>query len=308
MISTKSAYGKFLVEIAATNPDVVVLDADTSHSTNTLDFATKYPERFFNMGCAEQNLLATAAGFANAGKIPFASCFSLFGTGRAWEQIRNFIVFEKYNVKMVFTHAGLSNAPDGSSHQSLEDIALMRVISGLIVGVPCDAEETHQMLGATLKIPEPVYIRLRRIEEEVLDKPYDFILGKAGIMKDGSDITLVGTGMTVPIILQAAKQLKNIGISARVLNIHTIQPIDETALIQAAQETAGIVTIENHSTIGGLGGAVTEVITSKNPCIVKRIGVSGSFGESALTVSELFNRYGLTTDHVVTEAKTILKK
>jgi transketolase len=308
MQSTKSAYGKFLVEIASKNPDVVVLDADTSHSTNTLDFANEFPDRFFNMGCAEQSLLATAAGLANAGKIPFASCFSVFGSGRAWEQIRNFIAFENYNVKMVFTHAGLSNAPDGSSHQSLEDIALMRVISGLLVGIPCDAEETRLMLSAILKIPGPAYIRLRRVEETILDKPYDFVLGKAGIMRNGSDITLVGTGMTVPIVLEAEERLKNAGISARVLNIHTIQPIDETALIKAARDTAGIITIENHSIIGGLGGAVAEVISSKNPTFIKRIGVVNSFGESALTVPELFRRYGITADQVVAEAKTILKK
>ncbi|MFW9990991.1 MAG: transketolase family protein [Candidatus Odinarchaeota archaeon] len=308
MESTKSSYGKFLVEVASKNPDVVVLDADTSHSTNTLAFAEKFPGRFFNMGCAEQSLLATAAGLANAGKIPFASCFSLFGSGRAWEQIRNFIAFEKYNVKMVFTHAGLSNAPDGSSHQSLEDIALMRVIPGLIVGIPCDAEETRSMLSAILETPGPAYIRLRRIEEEILDKPYDFILGKAGIMKDGSDVTLVGTGMTVPIVLEAQEQLKNLGISARVLNIHTVQPIDETALMQAARETAGIITVENHSIIGGLGGAVAEVMASRSPCFVKRIGIVNSFGESALKVPELFRKYGLTAEHVVAEAKTVVKE
>ncbi|MHA2246044.1 MAG: transketolase family protein [Candidatus Hodarchaeales archaeon] len=307
MQSTKSAYGKFLVEIACRNPDVVVLDADTSHSTSTLEFGEKFPERFFNMGCAEQNLLATASGFANAGKIPFVSCFALFGSGRAWEQIRNFIAFERLNVKLIFTHAGLSNAPDGASHQSLEDIAIMRVIPNLIVGVPCDAEETYSMLSAILEAQGPAYIRLRRIDEEILNKPYEFTFGKAGMMKDGSDITLIGTGMTVPIVLRAEKELRKQNISTRVLNMHTIKPIDENALLQAAQETAGIITIENHSLIGGLGGAVSEVVSSKNPCLVKRIGIENSFGESALTVPELFNRYGITSDHVVEAAKKILR-
>jgi transketolase len=308
MQSTKAAYGKFLVEIASKNPDVVVLDADTAHSTNTLAFAEKFPDRFFNMGCAEQNLLATAAGLANAGKIPFTSCFSLFGSGRAWEQIRTFIAFEKLNVKMVFTHAGVSNAPDGSSHQSLEDIALMRVIADLIVGVPCDAEETYSMLSAIFETLGPAYIRLRRIEEEILEKPYTFKLGKAGIMKDGSDITLIGTGMTVPIILQAEKELKQLDIDAQVLNIHTIKPIDEKVIIQAARDTSGIITIENHSPIGGLGGAVAEVVSSNYPCPVKRIGIVNSFGESALKVPELFNKYGLTADNIVTITQTMLKE
>jgi transketolase len=308
MQSTKSAYGKFLVEVASSNPDVVVLDADTAHSTGTLLFADEFPDRFFNMGCAEQNLLATAAGLAHSGKIPFVSSFSLFGSGRAWEQIRSFIAFEKYNVKMVFTHAGLSNAPDGSSHQSLEDIALMRVISGLTTGIPCDAEETHSMLSAILEITGPAYIRLRRIDEKILKKPYKFKLGKAGIMKEGTDITLIGAGMTVPIVLEAEKQLKASGISARVINLHTIKPIDDKTIIRAAQETAGIVTVENHSPIGGLGGAVAEVVTSHKACEIQRIGVKNSFGQSALKVSELFNRYGLTADNVVLKAKKMLKK
>jgi transketolase len=308
MQSTKVAYGKFLVEIASLNPEVVVLDADTAHSTSTLEFANKFPERFFNMGCAEQNLLATAAGLAHSGKIPFTSCFSLFGSGRAWEQIRNFITFEKLNVKMVFTHAGLSNAPDGSSHQSLEDIALMRVLSGVTIGIPCDAEETHTMLSAILKLTGPAYIRLRRINEVILNKPYKFKLGKAGIMKEGTDISLIGAGMTVPIILEAEKKLKSSGISARVINLHTIHPLDEKTIIRAARETAGIVTIENHSPIGGLGGAVTEVVTSHKACEVQRIGVKDSFGQSALQVSELFSRYGLTADNVCLKAKKILKK
>jgi transketolase len=209
---------------------------------------------------------------------------------------------------MVFTHAGVSNAPDGSSHQSLEDIALMRVIADLIVGVPCDAEETYSMLSAIFETLGPAYIRLRRIEEEILEKPYTFKLGKAGIMKDGSDITLIGTGMTVPIILQAEKELKQLDIDAQVLNIHTIKPIDEKVIIQAARDTSGIITIENHSPIGGLGGAVAEVVSSNYPCPVKRIGIVNSFGESALKVPELFNKYGLTADNIVTITQTMLKE
>ena len=308
MQSTRTSYGRFLVDTASKNPDVVVLDADTAHSTSTLEFSKKFPDRFFNMGCAEQNLLGTAAGFANAGKIPFVSCFSLFGTGRAWEQIRTFIAFENYNVKMVFTHGGLSNGPDGSSHQSLEDIALTRVIPNLIVGIPCDAEETFSMLSAILDILGPVYIRLRRIDEVVLEKPYNFVLGKAGLMKDGSDITLIGTGMTVAIVLQAQKQLSKVGIDAKVLNLHTIKPIDEKSLIKAAHDTAGIITVENHSIIGGIGGAVSEVVTSHYPCFVKRIGVHNSFGQSALSVPELFEQYGITAKQIVETAKDMLKK
>lgn len=302
--TTRDAYGEFLREIGSINKDVVVLDADLSGSTQTRKFADKYHERFFNVGCAEQNLIATAAGLANSGKIVFASTYAIF-VCRAWDQIRTLVAHDNLNVKIVVTHAGLTNAPDGASHHSLEDIALMRVIPSIKIIVPCDAEETKNALSAVVNEKGPAYIRLRRTVEPIVEKNYDFEIGKAPIIRDGSDVTVIATGMMVAKSLEAAEKLNAEGIQVRVINMHTIKPIDEREIIRAGKETMGIVTAENHSVIGGLGGAVAEVLSENYPMRLRRVGVQDKFGTSARVVEELLNAYGLTSEDIVKAVKSV---
>lgn len=306
--ATRQAYGDYLVKLGEKNPNLVVLDADLSGATKTNIFKKAYPERHFNVGIAEANLMGMAAGLATAGKVPFASTFAIFGAGRAYEIIRNSICYPKLNVKIALTHAGISVGEDGGSHQSVEDIALMRVLPNMTVLSPADAIETEKMLEAAMTIEGPVYIRLGRSDVPVLfDESYHFELGKASMMKSGSDVTIIATGLMVALAMEAADQLKEEGISAQVINMGSIKPIDVDAIKQAALTTGAIVTAEEHSIIGGLGGAVAEVLGDEAPVPLERVGVKDLFGQSG-KVTPLMEKYGLTANAIVAAAKKALSR
>ncbi|KAF5071682.1 1-deoxy-D-xylulose-5-phosphate synthase [anaerobic digester metagenome] len=306
--ATRQAYGDYLVKLGEKNPNLVVLDADLSGATKTNIFKKAYPERHFNVGIAEANLMGMAAGLATAGKVPFASTFAIFGAGRAYEIIRNSICYPKLNVKIALTHAGISVGEDGGSHQSVEDIALMRVLPNMTVLSPADAIETEKMLDAAMTIEGPVYIRLGRSDVPVLfDESYHFELGKASMMKSGSDVTIIATGLMVALAMEAADQLKEEGISAQVINMGSIKPIDVDAIKQAALTTGAIVTAEEHSIIGGLGGAVAEVLGDEAPVPLERVGVKDLFGQSG-KVAPLMEKYGLTANAIVAAAKKALSR
>lgn len=305
-IATRDAYGQALAELGAINDKVVVLDADLSKSTKTNDFKKVFPERFFNIGIAEQNLLGTAAGFAAAGKIPFASSFAVFAVGRAYDQIRNSIAYPKLNVKIAATHAGLTVGEDGGSHQMLEDIALMRALPNMTVLVPADGEETKQAVMAAAAYEGPVYIRLGRPKVPVLfDADYQFEIGKGVVLQDGSDVTLVATGIMVSKAVEAAEKLAAEGISAAVVNISTIKPLDNALIIQMAQKTGAVVTCEEHNIYGGLGSAVAEVLVEHCPMPMVRVGVEDKFGESGLP-DQLLEKHGLTADNIAAKAKEVI--
>jgi len=306
-IATRDAYGKALVEIGEKYPNVVVLDADLSKSTKTVDFAKTYPERFFDMGIAEANMIGTAAGLATTGKIPFASTFALFGTLRVGDMVRNSICYPKLNVKIAVTHSGLTLGEDGASHQAVEDIAMMRAIPNMTVVVPADGEETRQVIHAAAEFDGPMYIRLGRPAVPVVfDENYKFEIGKGTVVHEGSDVTIIAMGVMLSPAIEAAKQLAAEGISARVINMATIKPIDKDIIIKAAQETKGIVTAEEHNIYGGLGSAVAEVVTEHAPTVVKRVGVEDTFGESGKP-DELLEKYGLTTENIIAKVKEVLK-
>lgn len=306
--ATRQAYGEYLVKLGEKNPNLVVLDADLSGATKTNIFKKAHPERHFNVGIAEANLMGMAAGLATAGKVPFASTFAIFGAGRAYEIIRNSICYPKLNVKIALTHAGISVGEDGGSHQSVEDIALMRVLPNMTVLSPADAIETEKMLDAAMTIDGPVYIRLGRSDVPVLfDESYHFELGKASMMKSGSDVTIIATGLMVAAALEAADQLKEEGISAQVINMGSIKPIDVDAIKQAALTTGAIVTAEEHSIIGGLGGAVAEVLGDEAPVPLERVGVKDLFGQSG-KVTPLMEKYGLTANAIVAAAKKAVSR
>ena len=305
-IATRDAYGQALAELGAINDKVVVLDADLSKSAKTNDFKKVFPERFFNIGIAEQNLLGTAAGFAAAGKIPFASSFAVFAVGRAYDQIRNSIAYPKLNVKIAATHAGLTVGEDGGSHQMLEDIALMRALPNMTVLVPADGEETKQAVMAAAAYEGPVYIRLSRPKVPVLfDANYQFEIGKGVVLQDGSDVTLVATGIMVSKAVEAAEKLAAEGISAAVVNISTIKPLDNALIIQMAQKTGAVVTCEEHNIYGGLGSAVAEVLVEHCPVPMIRVGVADKFGESGLP-DQLLEKHGLTADNIAAKAKEVI--
>jgi transketolase len=296
--ATREAYGEALKILAANNPDVVVLDADLSGSTKTSEFKKAAPERFFNVGIAEQNLIGTAAGLSLAGKIPFASSFAMFAAGRAFEIIRNTVAYPKLNVKIAATHAGLTVGEDGASHQAIEDLSLMRSIPNMTVINPADCIEAKQAVLKAAEFEGPVYIRLGRAAvEDIYDENYIFEIGRGVKLTDGSDVTIIATGIMVQKSLKAAKELKSKGISARVINIHTIKPIDREIIITAAKETGCIVTAEEHSIIGGLGSAVLEVLSDECPVPLKRVGVIDKFGESGKP-EELLQKYGLTEENI----------
>lgn len=305
-IATREAYGKALVKLGQKNDNVVVLDADLSKSTKTHDFKIEFPDRFFNMGIAEQNLIGAACGLSTAGKIPFASTFAMFATGRAYEVIRNSVCYPKLNVKVCATHAGLTVGEDGASHQSVEDISLMRTIPNMTVLVPADAEETEQMIFAAAEYNGPVYVRLGRSGvPAIFDEEYKFEIGKGTVIKDGSDVTIIACGIMVSEAIEAEKKLSEEGISARVINMSTIKPIDRDLIIESAKNTKLIVTAEEHSIIGGLGSAVSEVVSEEAPVLVKKVGVKDTFGESG-TPGELLKKYGLTCDEIVETVKSSL--
>lgn len=303
-IATREAYGKALVKLSNLNKNVVVLDADLSKSTKTAEFKAVAPERFINMGIAEANMMGVAAGLSTCGKIPFVSTFAIFAAGRAFEQIRNSICYPKLNVKVCATHAGLTVGEDGATHQSVEDISLMRSIPNMTVINPCDAVETEAAILAIADYDGPCYVRLGRLAVNVIndEKNYKFEIGKGITLAEGNDVTIVATGMMVDLALQARDELSKDGINARVINIHTIKPIDSELLIKAAKETGAIVTAEEHSIIGGLGSAVAEVITEEYPVPVLKIGIKDTFGESGKP-NELLELYGLTAQAIVEKAK-----
>lgn len=307
-IATREAYGKALAQLGAENKDIVVLDADLSKSTKTSDFAKEFPQRFFDMGVAEQNMMGTAAGLAAAGKIPFASSFAMFATGRAFEQIRNSIAYPSLNVKIAATHAGISVGEDGASHQSIEDIAIMRALPNMTVIVPADATETELTVKAAADMKGPVYIRLGRLGLPVLfDESYKFEIGKASTVRDGSDVTVIACGLMVGPALEAAEQLAGENIKVRVVNMHTVKPVDEEAVVRAARETKAIVTAEEHNIIGGLGSAVAEVLVKTTPVVQEMVGVKDTFGESG-PPAELLEKYGLAARDIVAAVRRALER
>ncbi|MBM3291257.1 transketolase family protein [Candidatus Bathyarchaeota archaeon] len=308
MKATRDAYGDWLKEAGKLNKDIVVVDADLSESTKTNVFAKEFPDRFIDVGSAEQNLIDISAGLALGGKKVFASSFAIFETGRAWDQIRNVVSHDELNVTLVATHAGLSCAADGASHQALEDIALMRVIPNMKVIVPCDADETKNALDALLNTQGPAYMRLRREKEPLIEKKYNFKLGKAETLREGSDITIIATGMMVSYSLKAADILKEKGISSSVLNVHTIKPLDSNTLCKTAKNTGIIVTVEEHSIFGGLGGAVSEAVSETYPVPIFKIGVNDTFGQSARSFEPLLKAYGLTPDQIAETSEKYIKK
>ncbi|ADL08437.1 transketolase family protein [Thermosediminibacter oceani] len=303
-IATREAYGEALAELGEEIKDIVVLDADLSKSTKTSVFAKKFPERFFNMGIAEQNLMGTAAGLATCGKIPFASTFAVFATGRAFEQIRNSICYPNLNVKIAASHAGITVGEDGATHQSVEDIAIMRSLPNMTIIAPADAVETKQAVRAAAMLKGPVYLRLgRHPVEPIFDENYKFEPGKGVILKNGKDVALIATGTMVAEALKAAEMLAKDGIDAMVINIHTIKPIDKEVIMQAA-ECGAIVTAEEHSIVGGLGSAVAEVLAEEKPTPMKRIGLRDVFGQSGRP-EELMKVYGLTAEDIAKAARSL---
>ena len=303
-IATREAYGKALAELAGLNNNIVVLDADLSKSTKTADFKAVCEERFFNMGIAEGNMMGVAAGLATCGKIPFVSTFAIFAAGRAFEQIRNSICYPKLNVKVCATHAGLTVGEDGASHQAIEDLSLMRSIPNMTVICPSDAVETVAAIKAIADYNGPCYVRLGRAAVNIIndENTYEFKIGKGVTLADGNDVTIVATGIMVDVALEAKEELKKEGINARVINIHTLKPIDKEILVKAAKETGAIVTVEEHNVIGGLGSAVAEVLTEEVPVPVLKVGVQDVFGESGLP-DQLLEAYGLTAANVVEKVK-----
>jgi len=306
-IATREAYGSALAEFGE-KYDIIVLDADLSKSTKTDTFKKKFPERFINVGIAEGNMMSTAAGIASCGKVVFASSFAMFAAGRAFEQVRNSIGYPNLNVKIGATHAGISVGEDGASHQCLEDIGLMRTIPNMVVINPADAVEARAAVEAAIKHYGPVYLRFGRLAVPVIfDKDtYKFELGKGVQLEDGSDVTIIATGLMVPEALEAKKMLDAEGISARVINIHTIKPIDKDIIIKAARETGAIVTAEEHNIIGGLGSAVAEVLVENYPVPMRRVGVEDKFGRSGKP-KDLLEFYGLTAKNIAEKAKDVLK-
>lgn len=306
--ATRDAYGEALKELGAQNPDIVVLDADLSASTKTQVFAKAYPDRFFDTGIAEANMMGVAAGLAAAGKIPFASTFAVFGAGRAYEQIRNSICYPKLNVKVAVTHAGLTVGEDGATHQMLEDITLMRALPNMTVIVPADAAETKAAVKWAASYKGPVYIRMGRAKcEDIMPDDKPFVPGKSTTLRGGNDVTFIACGIMTAKALRAAETLEKQGISARVINMSSIKPIDEEAIVKAAEETGAIVTAEEHTVKGGLGGAVAEVLALKKPCLMDMVGTEDTFGQSG-KADELLEVYGLTAEHLVSSALHLISR
>lgn len=303
-IATREAYGEALKELAAENKNVVVLDADLAKSTKTIDFKKAAPERFFDMGISEADMITTAAGLSTCGKIPFASSFAIFAAGRAFEQVRNSVAYPKLNVKIAATHAGLTVGEDGATHQAIEDLSLMRSIPNMVVLNPSDAVETKQVIFTAAEYKGPVYIRLGRMSVPVIhDENYKFEIGKGEVLKEGTDVTIIATGIMVSMALEAAEKLKAENINAEVVNMATIKPIDSELIVKEAKKTGKIITAEEHSIIGGLGSAVAEVLVKEYPVKVKMIGVNDVFGHSG-TPDSLLQHYGLTADAIVESAKS----
>ena len=305
-LGTRDVYGDTLALLGDKYPDMVVLDADLSGSTKTSVFAKKFPSRFFNMGVSEQDLMGTAAGFAAGGKIPFASTFAIFATGKAWEQIRQSIAYPSLNVKIVATHGGITVGEDGGSHQTTEDISLMRILPTMTVVVPADGIETRKALEAVVLHKGPVYMRLSRLKFPVIfDDSYAFRIGKGSIVREGRDVTIFACGYMLAPALRAREMLRENGVQAQVVNISTIKPIDEDLILSCANVTQSIVTAEEHSIIGGLGSAVAEVISEKHPVPLRRIGVRDRFGTSG-SAEELVQYFGLTPEAIAKAALEVI--
>ena len=306
-IATRESYGNALTELGAKHENLVVLDADLAAATKTSIFKKAYPERHIDCGIAESNMMGIAAGLAATGKVPFASTFAMFAAGRAFEQIRNSIGYPKLNVKIGATHAGISVGEDGATHQCNEDIALMRTIPGMVVINPADDVEARAAVLAAYEHEGPVYMRFGRLAVPVInDNPdYKFEIGKGITLKDGKDMTIIATGLCVSESLEAAKMLEADGIDARVINIHTIKPLDEALVVKAAKETGRVLTVEEHSIIGGLGSAVCDTLSAQAPAKVTKIGVEDTYGESG-PAAELIHKYGLDAEGIYKKIKASL--
>lgn len=307
-LATREAYGKALVELGKENENVVVLDADLSKSTKTADFKKEYPNRFINTGIAEQNLLGVSAGLSKYGKIPFASTFAVFATGRAFEIIRNSICYPNMNVKIAATHAGITVGEDGGSHQSIEDIAIMNSLPNMSVLVPADAKETNEIIKYAAKHIGPMYIRLGRLNsEDIFEDTYEFEYGKGVSLREGNECTIISTGITTSMAMKACDILKEDNINVRLIHMPTIKPIDRDIIEKASKETKFILTCEEHSVIGGLGQIVASVTSETAPTKVVKLGIDDVFGESA-TPNELLEKHGLTSDNIVKIIKDNLNK
>jgi transketolase len=304
----REAYGKTLVDLGIENSRIVVLDSDIRASTKTKYFADKFPDRFFDIGIAEQNLMGVAAGFALSGKIPFLSTFAIFGTGRGWEQIRNMIAFDNLTVNLVMTHAGFSLGGDGATHQSLEDVAIMRVIPNMQVIIPADWRETESVIRYAAEKPGPKYVRLsRRRTLEVNTEGYQYKPTEYPILEDGSDVTIFTNGCMIRESLIACYTLRTLGISVRVVNVHTVKPLHISVIVKHAQETGYVITAEEHSIIGGLGSAVAEVLSEHYPIPMARVGVPDRYGGSG-TCDELMVKCEISSDHIIGKIRNLLKR
>lgn len=307
-IATRQSYGEALVELGKEHDDLVVLDADLAEATKTAIFRKEFPERHIDCGIQESDMVGIAAGLASCGKVPFCSSFAMFAAGRAYEQVRNSVGYPHLNVKIGATHAGISVGEDGATHQCLEDLALMRVIPGMVVINPADDVEAKAAVKAAYEYEGPVYLRFGRLAVPVInDRPdYKFEIGKGYVVKKGTDVTIIATGLEVSAAIDAAELLAKDGISAEIVNIHTIKPIDKELVIKEAEKTGKVVTVEEHSVIGGLGSAVCEVLSENHPLPVKRIGVYDRFGESGPAV-ELLHKYKLDGEGIAEQVKEYLK-
>lgn len=304
-IATRVAYGEALIELGAINKNVVVLDADLANATQTCKFAKEYPDRHFNMGIAEANMVDVAAGMSTMGLIPFCSTFAIFGAGRAYEQVRNSIAYPRLNVKLCMTHAGVSVGEDGGSHQAIEDLALMRAIPGMTVIVPADANEAKKAVFALAEFDGPAYLRLARLASPVFEEEHPFEIGKANVLKDGTDVAVFTCGLMVSECLEAAKLLEEDGIHAAVINVHTIKPIDAACVTRYARQCGAVVTVEEHSVIGGLGDAVSDVLMGNVACKFRKLGVNDEFGQSG-KAEDVLREYGLTADQIAANIKASL--
>lgn len=303
----RDAYGDALLELGSTNPDVVVVGADTTGSLKSGVFATKFPERFFNVGIAEQNLVSIASGMALAGKVAYAGTYAIFVPGKSVDQIRNNVAYPNLNVKIVCSHGGISVGPDGASHQQIEDIAIMRSIPRMKVVVPADAVATKATIKAIASIPGPFYVRLTRPSTPVVyDSGFEYKLGSATILREGGDVALFACGIMVPEALRAAEALKSKGISAAVVDVHTVKPMDSDTIVKFAQNCGRVVTAEEHNIMGGMGSAVAEVLGEKRPTNMKRVGVMDTFGESG-DAGELLKKYGLSSANIELAASSLVE-
>ena len=304
-IATREAYGKALVDLGTQNDKVVVLDADLAGATMTKYFKAAHPDRFYDCGIAEANMMNIGAGLSTMGLVPFCSTFAMFGAGRAYEQIRNSIAYPKFNVKICCSHAGVSGGEDGGSHQSIEDIGLMRIIPGMTVIVPADANEARKATFALAEFQGPVYMRLARLATPVFENDYPFEIGKANVLREGKDAAVFACGLMVNEALEAAKLLAAEGIEVSVINMHTIKPLDAACVVKYAEKCGNVITVEEHSVIGGLGDAVADALMGKVCCKFKKIGVNDQFGQSG-KAADVLREYGLTADQIAAKIKETL--